>query len=104
MPNLFTNLPDAANGENFTEILSRPGVRIERIVTLGQRTPADTPYRQAHDEWVLLLTGEADLWIEGEADVTLRPGDHVFIPANRPHGVTRTPPDEATIWLAVHFR
>ena len=101
--NLLTDLADAAGGEKFTEILSRPGVRIERIVTLGQTTPAETSYRQAHDEWVLLLSGEADLWIEGEPGLTLRPGDHILIPADRCHRVTRTPKDEPTVWLAVHF-
>lgn len=104
MPNLLTPLPDAANGEVFTEILARPGVIIERIVSLGQATPADAPFRQDHDEWVLLLAGEADLWIDGEADRTLRPGDHLLIPAGRRHRVTRTAPDTPTVWLAVHFR
>ena len=103
-PNLLTDLPNPSSGEKFTRIVSRPGVTIERIVSLGQTTPADTPYQQGHDEWVLLLSGEADLWIEDEADLTLGPGDHVLIPANRRHRVTRTSADEPTIWLAAHFR
>jgi len=57
--NLFAELPDHADEEMFTEVLSRPGVRIERIVSTGQFTPADKPYRQGHDEWVLLLAGSA---------------------------------------------
>jgi cupin 2 domain-containing protein len=102
--NLFDDLPAGADGEIFTEVLSRPGVQIERIVSTGQVTPMDQPYRQEHDEWVLLLAGAAGLRIEGEAERTLRPGDHVLIAAHRPHWVTWTAKDEPTLWLAIHFR
>jgi cupin 2 domain-containing protein len=101
--NLFDDLPRRADAELFTELLSREGVRIERIVSTGQSTPADKPYCQEHDEWILLVTGSAGLWIEGEGERDLRPGDHVLIPARRPHRVTWTAQDEPTVWLAVHF-
>ena len=102
--NLFDDLPDPTDEETFTEVLSRAGVRIERIVSTGQSTPADRPYDQEHDEWVLLLAGAAGLWIEGEGERDLRPGDHVLIAAHRPHRVTWTAKGEPTIWLAIHFR
>jgi cupin 2 domain-containing protein len=44
MPNLFANLPVEKKDEVFTELLSRPGARIERIVSHGQFTPVDTPF------------------------------------------------------------
>jgi cupin 2 domain-containing protein len=102
--NLLDDLPVSKHEETFTELISRDGVRIERIVSTGQSTPADKPYRQEHDEWVLLLAGAAGLRIEGEAERQLRPGDHVLIAARRPHWVTWTAKDEPTIWLAIHFR
>jgi cupin 2 domain-containing protein len=77
--NLFRDLPPRADEEVFTELLAREGVRIERIVSTGQSTAADKPYDQEHDEWVLLLAGSAGLWIEGEGERDLRPGDHVLI-------------------------
>jgi cupin 2 domain-containing protein len=101
--NLFDDLPARANDEIFTQVLLREDLRIERIVSTGQSTPADKPHRQAHDEWVLLLAGSAGLRIEGEVERTLRPGDHVLIAAHRPHWVTWTAKDEPTIWLAIHF-
>ncbi|MBZ8134300.1 cupin domain-containing protein [Afifella sp. IM 167] len=102
MASLFDDLPQEALAEEiFTTLLSRPGVRIERIVSTGQATPADTPYDQPHDEWVLLLRGAAGLWIEGEGEMELKPGDHLLIPAHRRHRVTRT--DLPTVWLAIHF-
>lgn len=103
MTNLFEDLPRRADAEIFTELLSREGVRIERIVSTGQFTPADKPYDQEHDEWILLITGSAGLWIEREGERELRPGDHVLIPAHRRHRVTWTAKGEPTVWLAVHF-
>lgn len=103
MANLFDHLPAEAGEELFTELLSRPGVRIERIVSTGQSTPPDSPYDQDHDEWVLLLRGSAGLWMEGDGEQLLSPGDHVLIPARRRHRVTWTASGEPTVWLAVHL-
>ncbi len=101
--NLFDGLPPPGGEEMFTELLRRPGIRIERIVSTGQTTQADQPYDQPHDEWVLLLSGAARLWLEGEGERALARGDHLLIPAHVRHRVTWTPEDEATVWLAVHF-
>jgi cupin 2 domain-containing protein len=103
MANMFDDLPNASDTERFDELLSRPGVRIERIVSTGQTTPADRPYDQPHDEWVLLLAGAARLWIDGEGERDLRPGDHLLIPAHRVHRVTWAATDAPTVWLAIHF-
>ena len=84
-------------------LLHEKRVRIERIVSTGQSTPADQPHRQRHDEWVLLLAGLAGLRVEGEGERNLRPGDHVLIPAHRAHWVTYTA-NGPTIWLADTLR
>jgi len=101
--NLLHPLPDARGGEVFETLLARPGVRVERIVSHGQATPEEAPYCQPHDEWVLLLAGQARLWIEGEGEIALAPGDRRLIPARAAHRVTWTAPDEPTVWLALHF-
>ncbi|HWL46717.1 MAG TPA: cupin domain-containing protein [Sphingomonadaceae bacterium] len=103
MPNLFDALPDAAAAEIFTDLHASHGVRIERIVSWGQATPVATPFDQDHDEWVVLLAGEAGLSIEGEAECRLVPGGYVLIPAHRRHRVTWTAADRPTVWLAIHF-
>ncbi|MGI4951055.1 MAG: cupin domain-containing protein [Janthinobacterium lividum] len=103
LTNLFDRLPAASADEEFVEILHWDGARIERIVSTGQSTPGDAPYDQDHDEWVLLLTGAAGLWVEGDGERALRPGDHLLIPAHRRHRVTWTAHDAATVWLAIHF-
>lgn len=101
--NLFDGAPRAAPEEIFTELLQRGGVRIERIVSTGQATPSDAPYCQEHDEWVLLLSGSARLWIDADGEYSLRPGDCMLIAAGRQHRVTWTADGEPTIWLAIHF-
>jgi cupin 2 domain-containing protein len=104
LTNLFQDLPIETKNEVFTQLLSRQGVRIERIVSNGHYTPVDTPFHQDHDEWVLLLRGSASLWIDKDGEHDLFPGDHVLIPARCTHRVTRTAKDQPTVWLAVHFR
>jgi cupin 2 domain-containing protein len=102
LTNIFENLPARSEDEEFTDLFSRKGVRIERIVSNGQSTPTDAPYDQGHDEWVL-LRGSASLWVDGDGERDLRPGDHVLIPAHRLHRVTRTAENGPTVWLAIHF-
>jgi cupin 2 domain-containing protein len=103
LTNLFENIPVPSEDEQFIELLSRPGARIERIVSHGHFTPVSTPFDQDHDEWVLLLRGSAGLWVDSDGERDLRPGDHMLIPARRLHRVTRTAEDEPTVWLAIHF-
>jgi cupin 2 domain-containing protein len=98
--NLFAALPAVDEGEVFQEILLCRNVRIERIVSGGWPDP--TLYDQAQDEWVVLLQGEAELWIAG-ANVRLQAGDFRFIPAHTPHRVLRTTGGPPCIWLAVHI-
>lgn len=101
--NLLTGLPAAKRAEAFTELLARPGVRVERIVSRGQSTPEDAPMVQDQDEWVLLLEGAAGLRIEDSDEVTLHAGDHVWIARGQKHWVTWTAKDRPSVWLAVHL-
>ena len=100
---LLSGLPAPGADEDFTTLLERPGVRIERIVSHGHVTPADSPYEQDDDEWVMLVEGAARLWLDGSGEVIMGPGDYVFIPARVRHRVTWTTPDAPTVWLAVHI-
>ena len=57
----YDDVPAHADIESFTPILLREGIRIERIVSTGQSTPAENPHRQGDDEWVVILAGAAGL-------------------------------------------
>ena len=101
--NLFANIPATLTEELFETLLARPGLRIERIVSVGQSSPEGFWYDQDCHEWILLLQGAARLEIEGRQPLELKPGSHVNIAAHIPHRVLWTDPDQATIWLAVYY-
>ena len=103
--NIFSQLPrSTAVNEQFSELLQRPGLRIERIVSTGQSSPPDFWYDQPGGEWILLIQGEAKLRFANEAEARhLKVGDYLDIAAQRKHRVEWTPAGELTIWLAVHF-
>lgn len=104
--NLFAVLPVVrTENEIFDQLVTLPGVKIERIVSTGQITPEDDWYDQEDDEWVVLLAGAARLQIAGEAqERKLDVGDWLFLPAHRRHRVTWTQEKPPTVWLAVHVK
>lgn len=102
--NLLTGLALAPDTERIDQLLSRDGVRIERIVSTGQASPPDFWYDQDGDEFVLLLAGSAGVQFAGEdAPRELHVGDWLVIPAHLRHRVAWTSPTEPTVWLAVHL-
>ena len=102
-PNLFAHLPAGKQDcELFSEILARPGLRIERIVSTGQCSPENFWYDQQEGEWVIVLQGEAKLRLEDRV-VHLKAGDHLDIPPHCRHRVDWTSSEQATIWLAVFY-
>lgn len=104
--NLFAS-PDAAAeqaGEVFEELLVRAGFRVERIISSGQASPPDFWFDQDVAEWVVLLSGEAELQFEDEVTPRkLVPGDWIDIAAHRRHRVNRTDPSRRSVWLAIHY-
>ena len=89
MDNIFANLPRSTlKNEDFFELLKRPGLRLERIVSTGQCSPPDFWYDQPEGEWVLLLQGEARLRFADEtASRHLKAGYFLHIAAHRRHRV-----------------
>lgn len=102
--NLLASIPDAATGEAVTSLVSRGGLRIERIVSQGQASPEGFWYDQAEHEFVLLMQGHAELEFAGGRTVTLRAGDWVEIEAHVRHRVRSTAPGESTVWLVAFYR
>ncbi|MGD9577533.1 MAG: phosphoribosylaminoimidazole carboxylase [Syntrophorhabdus sp.] len=103
--NLFKKFPDPCRTEIFETILEDCSLRIERIISEGQATPAGQWYDQACDEWVVLLQGSAGILFEGDPNFfVLKPGDYFHIHAHKKHRVEWTDSNEKTIWLAVHMK
>ena len=105
MDSIFANLPrSTATDEQSSELLKRPGLRIERIVSTGQCSPEGFWYDQLEGEWVLLIQGAARLRFADETGARqLKAGDFVDIAPHRRHRVDWTTPEQPTIWLAIHY-
>ena len=104
--NLFAGLPvEARADELVVDLLSRPNLRIERIVSTGQASPEGFWYDQEWAEWVVLLSGAAEVRFADEPDPRrLVAGDWLHIEAHRRHRVEWTDPAQPSVWLAVHYR
>ena len=102
--NLFTGIPPQLSEELVTVLCRAKGVRIERIVSEGQRSPDGFWYDQNRHEWVVVLEGRAAIEFEGEPElVELERGSYLNIPAHTRHRVAWTSPTEKTIWLAILY-
>ena len=102
--NLLFPLPDARAAEYVAALFTRPGLRLERIVSLGQASPPGFWYDQPEGEWVLLLAGAARLRFADETEARLLgPGDWLDIAPHRRHRVDWTDPESPTLWLAVSY-
>jgi cupin 2 domain-containing protein len=100
--NLLAHLPQNLPEELTTVLQDGHGVRIERIVSTGHKSPEGFWYDQSEDEWVMVLTGAARLAFEDRV-VEMLPGDSINISAHQKHRVEWTTPDEPTVWLAVVY-
>jgi cupin 2 domain-containing protein len=91
----------ASAGLASAGLASAGAVRIERVVSFGQSSVEGFWYDQAEDEFVVLLTGAAELEFEGSDSVKLQPGEWIDIPAHVRHRVKWTAPNQPSVWLAV---
>lgn len=99
--NVYTLTSEFSEHEVFTDLLKKDNIHIEKIISYGQTTPQGRPYLQAHDEWVLILKGQAKLKLADKEHI-LEQGQYLLIPKNVKHWVTFTA--NPTIWLAIHIK
>ncbi len=102
--NIFENIQSASDKELIEVLLQKENIVIERIVSYGFPTPDDFWYNQDKNEWVLLLTGKAEIEFKDGKHTQLKAGDYLFIPAHQEHRVSYTSKEPNCIWLAFHFK
>lgn len=97
MENIF-DASYASSKQEVTSDLLNDGVRIEKIVSMGQSTDW---MRQQENEWVSVMSGKGIIEFCDGTSVILNVGDHVLIPAGREHRVEFT--SKPCIWLCVFY-
>lgn len=100
--NLLGNIPTSIPNEIFETIISKPNIKIERIISKGHKSEPDFWYDQDQSEWIMILLGEARLEFEDKT-IHLKPGNYLNIAAHQRHRIDWTTPEEETIWLAVFY-
>lgn len=100
--NIFDEIPVDKSEEKFFEIFKDEKIKIEKIVSNGQKSPQDFWYEQEKSEFVLILEGFAIVEFE-DFEVELKKGDCLNIKAYQKHRVKFTTLDETTIWFAVFY-
>ncbi len=99
MGNIFENLPKCEqHEESFEQLLSHKNISIERVVSKSFKN--GSWMLQDHDEWVILLQGDALLEFK-DRNINLKSGDYILIKAREAHRVLNT--SESALWLAVHI-
>jgi len=102
--NILADIPVQLPEELFTSLLRNDKFHIERIISRGHANAKNEWYDQDHDEWLILIQGEAVLEFSGQRALKkLQAGDYLLIPAHCRHRVEWTDPDMQSVWLAVHF-
>lgn len=100
--NIFDEIPIDKEDEKFFEIFKNDVIKIEKIVSNGQKSPENFWYEQEKSEYILLLEGFAILEFD-DYEVELKKGDCLNIPSEQKHRVKFTSLDEPTIWFAVFY-
>lgn len=100
--NIFEQIIVDKKEEIFFEIFKNKTIKVEKIVSNGQKSPENFWYEQDKSEFILLLEGFAILEFENRV-VELKKGDCLNIEAYQKHKVKFTSLDEPTIWFAVFY-
>ena len=87
-----------ASGERGEQVSSLGNMVVEQILSGPDVAPAD--YLQDHDEWIVLLAGQAVLDV-GDERVQLGPGHWLLLPGGVPHRLVEV--GSGSNWLAVHL-
>ncbi len=98
MKNLFDIKELPKQGEEIETVFHYNNIEIKRILSSDQLHQAT--FCQSEAEWVMLLEGEAKIFMNGRISV-LNKGEYLFIPPMCEHTIVDV--KEGTVWLAIHI-
>lgn len=85
-------------GEVEQDLVAAACGSVRQVLSGTLEAPAE--YCQDHDEWALVVSGEASIEVDSQL-LEVRAGDWVWLPAGTPHRLVRTQP--GTSWVTVHL-
>ncbi|RXJ97925.1 cupin [Arcobacter sp. CECT 8986] len=100
--NIFDDIKIDKSAEQFISLIDTKNIKIEKIVSNGQKSKEDFWYDQEENEFVILLSGDAIIEFEN-SEVQLKKGDYLNIDSHRKHRVKYTNENEPTVWLAIFY-
>ncbi len=100
--NILSNILVDKKNEQFFDIFKNENIRIETIVSNGQKSKKDFWYEQDENEFVMIVQGDAILEFN-DKEVKMSKGDYLIIEKHIRHRVKYTSQTQATIWLAVFY-
>jgi len=103
LKNILKNIKPTSEKELIDVLLKDENILIEHIVSYGFPSPEGIWYNQEKKEWVVLLTGKAEIEFKDGTVIKFKAGDYIFIPAHQEHRVIYTSKEPNCIWLAFHF-
>ncbi|MDY6915929.1 MAG: cupin domain-containing protein [Candidatus Cloacimonadota bacterium] len=103
MNNIFHNIPHELPEELVETLLESRILRIERIVSRGHCSEPEFWYDQDKNEWIILLSGKAEIEFWRSKKIFLGPGDYINIPAHKKHRVNMTDSKQNSVWLAIFY-
>jgi cupin 2 domain-containing protein len=105
---MLKNVYDKTNPQNnkseiFEDLYINGNIKIERIISTGQKTNDGEWLSEIESEWVMLLQGNAGLVFDSGEKYDLKKGDYLLIPSYKKHRVEYTSEIPPCIWLAIHI-
>ena len=101
----YPHLQVNSSKEYFEDIFVHDNIKIEKIYSSGQFTPAGKWLKEDVNEFVYVVEGCAIINFKEENKIyTLKKGDYFLIPECTEHRIESTDSENITTWLTIHFK
>ncbi len=99
--NIFSKKINSQSDEVADTLYFSQNTKVERIISMGHKSPDGFWYNQSEDEFVILVQGSAKLEFENNEEICLEKGDSLLIPAYKKHRIIYTSINPQCIWICI---